>query len=165
MKNNLISPQRKLHNGLTLKVLAVAIMGLSISACSMAPKYQRPDAPMPATWNESATEGAMSDPSIASQMDWQSFVTDESLRQLIGTALDNNRDLAQAVLNIEAARAQYRIQRAERLPNINVQGTGTRQRVPGDLSTSGVSDLQSSYQAGLALTAFEIDLFGRVKSL
>ncbi|CAB3727478.1 Outer membrane protein OprJ [Achromobacter deleyi] len=144
--------------------LGAAILTAVLAGCSMAPVYQRPDAPVPATWNQPAG-GQNGAPSAAATLDWQSFVVDEDLRRLVALALDNNRDLRQALLNIEAARAQYRVQRADQLPGINAQGTGTRQRVPGDLNASGNAGVQSSYQAGLGLTSFEIDLFGRVRSL
>ncbi|WMD21769.1 efflux transporter outer membrane subunit [Achromobacter seleniivolatilans] len=144
--------------------LGAVVLSAVLAGCSMAPVYERPEAPIPGQWNQADT-AAQSGASAAATLDWQSFVTDEPLRQLIALALDNNRDLRQAVLNIEAARAQYRIERADRLPGINAQGTGTRQRVPGDLSSTGSAGVQSSYQAGIGLTAFEIDLFGRVRSL
>lgn len=144
--------------------LGAVVLSAVLAGCSMAPVYERPAAPIPGQWNQ-ADAAAQRGTSAAATLDWQSFVTDEPLRQLVALALDNNRDLRQAVLNIEAARAQYRIERADRLPGINAQGTGTRQRVPGDLSSTGSAGVQSSYQAGIGLTAFEIDLFGRVRSL
>ncbi|KAG1202721.1 hypothetical protein G6F35_012154 [Rhizopus arrhizus] len=148
-----------------LRLGALALSAV-LAGCSLAPVHQRPDAPIPAQYpaqfNQPAAPAA---PSAAATLDWQSFVTDAPLRQLVALALENNRDLRQAVLNIEAARAQYRIERADRLPGINAQGTGTRQRVPGDLSSTGSAGVQSTYQAGIGLTSFEIDLFGRVRSL
>jgi len=141
--------------------LGALILTAALAGCSMAPVYQRPDAPIPTQFGQPDASA----PSAAGTLDWQAFVTDEPLRQLVTLALDNNRDLRQAVLNIEAARAQYRIERADRLPGINAQGTGTRQRVPGDLNSTGSAGVQSSYQAGIGLTSFEIDLFGRVRSL
>jgi len=143
------------------RTLGALMVTAALAGCSMAPVYQRPDAPIPTQFGQPEASA----PSAAGTLDWQAFVTDEPLRQLVALALDNNRDLRQAVLNIEAARAQYRIERADRLPGINAQGTGTRQRVPGDLNSTGSSAVQSSYQAGIGLTSFEIDLFGRVRSL
>ncbi len=83
----------------------------------------------------------------------------------MGVALDNNRSLRQTLLDIEAARAQYRIQRADRVPGLNAAATGNRQRQPADLSAGNRSEVASSYQVGLALPEYELDLFGRVKSL
>ena len=87
------------------------------------------------------------------------------LRGLIETALANNRDLRKTLLNVEAARAMYRVQRADRLPTIGAQASGTRQHNPADLNPSGRAGVQSEWRAGLGVTAFELDLFGRVRSL
>ncbi|CAB3625778.1 efflux transporter outer membrane subunit [Achromobacter pestifer] len=148
-----------------MRLSALALTAL-LAGCSLAPIHQRPDAPIPAQYPASFNQpAAPASPSAAATLDWQSFVTDEPLRQLVALALENNRDLRQAVLNIEVARAQYRVERADRVPGFNAQGTGTRQRVPGDLSSTGSAGVQSNYQAGIGLTSFEIDLFGRVRSL
>lgn len=87
------------------------------------------------------------------------------MQQLIGVALENNRDLRVAALNVEAFRAQYRIQRADLFPRIGVDGSGTRQRLPGDLSTTGSPAISSQYGVTLGTTAWELDLFGRLRSL
>ncbi|WP_313621883.1 efflux transporter outer membrane subunit [Achromobacter sp.] len=144
-----------------LRVSAL-ILTAALAGCSLAPVYERPASPVGNQWSQAQTAAQ---PSSAATLDWKSFVTDDGLRKLVELALANNRDLRQSLLNIEAARAQYRIQRADQLPGINAQGTGTRQRVPGDLNSTGTSGVQSTYQAGIGLTAFEIDLFGRVRSL
>lgn len=152
-------------NRLRLHLLAASVILLT-GCASLAPTYERPVAPIPGQWSmvqESADAKAQR--SSAASLDWQSFVADEQLRHLIDLALANNRDLRQTLLNVEAARAQYRIQRADRLPGIEVQGSGTRQRLPADLSTTDQSQVQSSWQAGVGLAAFELDLFGRVRNL
>ena len=82
------------------------------------------------------------------------------LRGLIETALANNRDLRKTLLNVEAARAMYRVQRADRLPTIGAQASGTRQHNPADLNPSGRAGVQSEWRAGLGVTAFELDLPG-----
>ena len=89
---------------------------------------------------------------------WQRFFSAERLKRLIGIALANNRDLRIAALSIEQARAQYQVRRADQLPTINVGASGTRQ--PGQ--NGGIA---STYTAGLSITAFEFDFFGRVRSL
>lgn len=141
--------------------LAAALI-LTLAGCSLAPQHERPQPPLAANWSASAE---MAGASEAATLGWSSFIQDVQLRQLVGLALDNNRSLRQALLDIEAARAQYRITRSSRLPNINAQGQGSRQRLPADLSETGSSNIQSSYQVGLGLTAFELDLFGRVANL
>ncbi|AIN59068.1 efflux transporter outer membrane subunit [Pseudomonas soli] len=136
--------------------LAVTLVG-----CSLAPTYQRPEAPVAAAWGDTAGHHGKS----VEQLDWQAFIVDPALRQLVTTALDNNRSLRQTLLDIEQARAQYRIQRADRVPGLNAGASGNRQHLPADLSNNGREGVSSSYQVGLSLPEYEVDLFGRVKSL
>jgi multidrug efflux system outer membrane protein len=94
----------------------------------------------------------------AAELDWARFFGDARLQRLLTLALDNNRDLRVAVLGIERARAQYQVQRADQWPSIGAGITGSRQP-----ASSG--DAVRVYTAGLQLSAYEIDLFGRVRSL
>ncbi|AKN25688.1 outer membrane protein OprJ [Stutzerimonas stutzeri] len=137
------------------------LLALTLAGCSMAPTYERPEAPVAQSWSGSAAQPG----TAASNLDWQSFIVDSELRELVNVALDNNRSLRQTLLDIEQARAQYRIQRADRVPGLSGAANGNRQRLPADLSNSGSSAVSSSYQVGLALPEYELDLFGRVKSL
>ncbi|WP_313462920.1 efflux transporter outer membrane subunit [Pseudomonas nitroreducens] len=143
------------------KPACTLLLALSLAGCSMAPTYERPEAPVASSWNSLAAKTDQA----ASNLDWQTFIVDSELRNLVGVALDNNRSLRQTLLDIEQARAQYRIQRADRVPGLNAAANGNRQRLPGDLSNTGSSAVSSSYQVGLALPEYELDLFGRVKSL
>jgi multidrug efflux system outer membrane protein len=142
------------------KLLPLLALGLVISGCSLAPEYQRPAAPVPEQWPLDSANRA-----TAEQTDWQQFVIDPGQRALVRQALNNNRSLRQTLLDMEAARAQYGIQRADRLPSISFDASGQRQRLPADVSTSGRAETQSQYQVGLGMAAFELDLFGRVRSL
>ncbi|WP_425473253.1 efflux transporter outer membrane subunit [Verticiella sediminum] len=152
-------------------VLALAPVALAVllSACSLAPKYERPPAPVAADWPIPATgDGVMAgtpDSVTAASIGWRDFFRDPQLQSLIAQALENNRDLRVAVYNIEAARAQYNVQRAELAPSIGAGATGQRARTPGDLSPSGQSVVSSQYQVGVQMPAFEIDLFGRIRNL
>lgn len=137
------------------------LLAMVLAGCSMAPTYERPEAPVAQSWSGPAAQPG----AAASNLDWQSFIVDSELRELVNVALDNNRSLRQTLLDIEQARAQYRIQRADRVPGLNGAANGNRQRLPADLSNSGSSAVSSSYQVGLALPEYELDLFGRVKSL
>lgn len=144
--------------------LIPAVLIIMLSACSLAPDHERPAPPISSgPWDDAGD--AASGESSGTNLEWRDFVTDETLRGLIDQALAENRDLRQTLLDVDAARALYRVQRAERLPTIEAQGAGSRQRLPADLSSTGQAAVQSSYQAGLGLTAFELDLFGRVRSL
>ena len=147
-------------------LVAAAAVLAALSGCAMAPTYERPAAPIAQQWSVDGQAAAASDagPSAAT-LEWRDFVTDPSLRGLIETALANNRDLRKTLLNVEAARAMYRVQRADRLPTIGAQASGTRQHNPADLNPSGRAGVQSEWRAGLGVTAFELDLFGRVRSL
>lgn len=137
------------------------LIALTLGGCSMAPTYERPEAPVAAHWNGPAAKQDQA----ASELDWRTFIVDADLRRLVGEALANNRSLRQTLLDIEQARAQYRIQRADRVPGLSASASGNRQRVPGDLSSTGTSTVTSSYQVGVSLPEYELDLFGRVKSL
>lgn len=135
---------------------------LALSACSLAPLYKQPVAPVPAAYPASIDETAGTD---ATMPGWEDFIQESHLRQLVNSALAHNRDLRLALLNIEAAQAQYRIQRANRLPTINANGAMDRQRIPDALSQSGQGRVQSTYRADVGLSAFELDLFGRTRNL
>jgi len=141
---------------------------LCLGGCSMAPRYARPEAPVPAAWpsgpayqeqKETQASKAVAD------LPWQEFFVDEQLQKLITLALANNRDLRIAALNIERSRAQYRIQRAELLPQIDATGVGSKQRIPATLSSTGQAETVKQYNVGLGVSAYELDLFGRVQSL
>lgn len=125
-----------------------------LAGCSMMPAYERPAAPVPRDWPYPAAQAG----TPAADLKWKDFFADARLRQLIAIALRNNRDLRVAVLNIEEARAQYDIRRADQFPAVGATVSGSRTPTSG----GGRSSL---YTAGLALSAWEIDLFGRVASL
>jgi multidrug efflux system outer membrane protein len=144
-------------------LIALAIGVTVLNGCSLIPEYSRPDAPIPAQYAK-IQASASADKATAEQ-GWRNFFKDPALRQLVQTALDNNRDLKVAVLNVEAYRAQYRIQRADLLPAVNADASGTRQRTPADLSQSGSSSVSGQYGVNLGVSAYELDLFGRVRSL
>lgn len=140
-------------------LLPVLLLAMLASGCTMAPKYARPDAPIPNTYNNL---DAGADTPLPP---WRNFFPDETMQRVIGLALENNRDLRVSLLNIEKTRAQYRIQRADLLPTINATGSSANQHLPADLSTTGVKGVSRQYSAGLGFTAFELDIFGRVRSL
>ena len=144
----------------TLSMTAASTIVLG--ACTMAPKYQRPAAPVPAAYESTDTAAAAAP---ASEIGWKEFFPDPELQDLIARSLINNRDLRIATLNVEAARAQYRIQRADLVPAIEAQGGANNQLTPADLSRTGQSEITRVYSAGLGVPAYELDLFGRVRSL
>lgn len=154
---------------------AALLLAGAVSGCSMAPTYQRPAAPVADTFPVApgAAGAAGSDaaattaPTAQSAVEtgWRTFFPDGRLQQLIATALENNRDLRIAALRIEEARGAYRIQRADRLPTLNATLSETRGRSPSFANASGQPQINERFDAGLGIPAFELDFFGRVKSL
>jgi multidrug efflux system outer membrane protein len=98
-------------------------------------------------------------------MPWREFIADERLQKIIETALNNNRDLRVAALNVERARALYGVQRAELLPSVNAAGIWDKEHVPADLSTTGSATTTEQYSVNLGIISWEIDFFGRIRSL
>lgn len=133
--------------------LAAALL---LAGCSLIPTYQRPAAPVPEQWPASTGQeaGKMAD----AAPDWQTFFADESLRELIGIALEHNRDLRVAVLGLQQARAQLGIRSADQWPTLNAALSGSR-------APNGSGEIAKSYSGGLLVTAYELDFFGRVASL
>lgn len=164
-----------------------ALLGAAglLGGCSLAPKYERPEAPVrkeypsygynaatpapgagavsasvPAPASGDAVAGA-----AAADLGWARFFGEPRLRALIALALENNRDLRVAALNIERVRALYRIQRTALIPSLDLAGDAARRRTPGDLNGTGASRLSDSYSLGLEVPSYEVDFFGRIASL
>jgi len=136
---------------------AMSLALLALGACAMpVPNYERPVAPVAAAF--APAPAASAGLKEASDIEWQSYFIDARLARLIAIALQNNRDLRVAALNIEQARALYQVRRADEWPTVGV-GAGAS-RTPN--SSGGITSL---YTAGLSVTAYELDLFGRVRAL
>jgi outer membrane protein, multidrug efflux system len=152
------------------KSLLIVICGL-LAGCNLAPPHVTPALPTPPTFPaEVSPTGSVSAADIA----WQDFFLDERLRELIAQMLNNNRDLRIAVARVEEARGLYRIQRAEQLPQLGGSAAITRSRIGANsiggqtggvavISGSGIS--ATNYDIGVAVTSFELDFWGRVRSL
>ncbi|USX23757.1 efflux transporter outer membrane subunit [Oxalobacteraceae bacterium OTU3REALA1] len=145
-----------------------------LSACSLAPTYKRPDAPVAAAFPADdagkaakigATPSAATNQRDAIDTGWREYFNEPRLQQLIAAALENNRDLRTAALRIEEARALYNVQSADRLPNLNASVGATRAKTPATVSPTGESVIGRRVDAGLSISSFELDFFGRVKSL
>ena len=143
--------------------LAAPLWVATLAACSFVPKYEQPAAPVSATWPDSA--GAQVEGGVAAaDLPWQQFVHDAQLREVIQLALENNRDLRVAVQNIEQARAQYQIRRADQFPSVGVTGGATRS-APNPYAVLGGPSVTTSYSVGVGASAWELDFFGRVAAL
>ena len=143
-------------------------IALVLGGCTLAPKYTRPEAPISADWPTGAAykeTRVMSGIATPAEIQWREFFGDEHLQQIIDMALNNNRDLRLAALNVERARALYGIQRAELFPSVNAVGSGNKQRVPADLSATGNKMTSERYDVNLGISSWEIDFFGRIRSL
>ncbi|MCW2269963.1 AdeC/AdeK/OprM family multidrug efflux complex outer membrane factor [Pseudomonas sp. JUb96] len=147
-------------------LLSLAVTAFILGGCSLIPDYQTPDSPVAAQWPQGPAYSPTDSADVAAaEQGWRQFFHDPALQQLIQTSLVNNRDLRVAALNIDAYRAQYRIQRADLFPAVSANGSGSRQRMPANLSQTGDSEITSQYSATLGVSAYELDLFGRVRSL
>jgi multidrug efflux system outer membrane protein len=153
---------------------AALIALLSTSCATMEPKLDRADPAIPASWPAGSSVLAQSEAALPA-VTYKQVFADPRLQTLIAQALVNNRDLMTAAANIAAAREQYRIQRAQQFPqviaNAGVTVTGERSNSnnngsgSGSSSSSGGGSVAASYTAGLSVPSFEIDLFGRLRSL
>lgn len=153
-------------NRYLFSLLAAAFVFLA--GCSLSPKYTRPAPPVPSEWpsgNAYKETPQPPDTPLAAELQWQSFFTDARLQEIIRTALQNNRDLRLAALNVDKARAMYRVQRAELAPVVNGSASGIRARTPADLSSNGQATTGDQWTVQLGITAWEIDFFGRIRSL
>lgn len=133
-----------------------------IGGCSLIPDYQQPVSPSAGQYPQGAAYPP-SNPTAVSE-DWRTLFNDPALQQLIESALVNNRDLRVAALNVEAFQAQYRIQRADLLPAVSANASESRQRMPPSV-TRGKAMITSTYAVNLGISAYELDFFGRVRSL
>ena len=139
--------------------LAASTMLCTLAGCAaLIPKYERPAAPVPATYAPEMTPASDPSSTPAADVAWQSFYVDQRLQRLIALSLANNRDLRVAVLNIQQAQANYLVQRSNIYPTIGLGATAAR-------APSGNGNVASAYAVGLAISSYEIDFFGRVASL
>ena len=156
--------------------LGTALLLAGLSACSLAPDLPAVAAPLPAQYdagpaNAAGTHVAASSAaetntanSSAVLADWQQFFQPEKLQQLQQLALGNNKDLRLALLNVDRVRAQYQITDASRFPALDLSASQSRQRLPADLTQSGSAQIQQQASVNVGVTAYELDLFGKVRN-
>lgn len=139
-----------------------------VSGCALSPAHQRPVAPVAGAFPTGAAYAPASGVGVdgaAADIGWRDYFEDPILQALIEDALDNNRDLRVAALNVETARATYRVRRADLLPRIDGVASAASQRTPSDLGAPGAPEITRAYQASSAVSAWELDLWGRLRSL
>ncbi len=149
-----------LHSSARLAIMA-AITQFLVGCASLAPLYDAPPLPVRATYAVAAVQEGTS----VAVIGWRDYFVDPPLQSLIEQALKNNRDLRTAVLRVEEARTMYGIQRSPLFPTLGAQAGVDRSRTPADLSMSGKPLIASQYQVALGMASWEIDFWGRVRSL
>lgn len=142
--------------------IVAALLPIFAGGCSLAPKYVQPQPPLPAEWT---TGGAGASTPGATAQDWRQILADAPMKRLVEMALANNRDLRVALLNVEKAQAQHQIARADLLPKIDATADSSSTRTPASLTSTGNPVTSRSYRVGLGFSAFELDLFGRLRNL
>lgn len=150
--------------------IIVLILGIvfCLNGCTLAPRYSRPKAPVSQSWPKGPSYPQMQAATKtldAMELKWGSFLTDTKLQKIVQLALENNRDLKLAALNVERARALYGVQESELFPAVDAQGAMVKQRYSSDSSLTGQSYVAKQYSVDLGITAWEVDLFGRIRSL
>lgn len=160
-----------------LKTVApvIALFVLVLAGCTMIPKYQQPSAPVSSSWpsvpgyptNQTAPAKIP-----AANIGWRDFFRDPHLQQVIEIALTNNPNLVSAVYNVQQSRALFYVQEAALVPTVDLNASAARQRVPNVYSGQGTTNGSSAsaltyneYTANLGIASYEIDLFGKVRSL
>lgn len=153
---------------MAIRIITSAVAGLMLftAGCSFIPEYSRPEMPVTDAWPDKCLKAETGDGQAAADIVYQDYFTSQTLQQIIAMALENNRDLKVALLNIERARAAYRIKKSDELPVIAGTTGASRQGIAEDSSSTGQAyTTDTSMTAGLGITAYEFDLFGRVRSL
>jgi outer membrane protein, multidrug efflux system len=150
-------------------LLLPACLAVLLAGCSLEPTYTRPEAPVPAGWPEGpAYRESVTAPGApaAADLGWREFFPDRKLQEIIEIALNNNRDLRLAALNVERARGIYGIGRGELFPTIDAVGSERKQRAPAStFGGDGGAITTTRYDVNLGVPSWEIDFFGRIRSL
>ncbi|MBW5415233.1 efflux transporter outer membrane subunit [Pseudomonas sp. MAG002Y] len=143
-------------------LLPMVLMTCLVGCVNLAPDYQTPEAPIPSQWPAPAAVSEQ----LPADIGWEQFFTDARLRNTVRLALSNNRDLRIAALDIQKARAEYRITRADLFPSVSSSATGTREHgSSGSSSGSTSSGVSNTYTVELGFSSYEIDVFGRLNNL
>jgi multidrug efflux system outer membrane protein len=148
-----------------LNLLGAAFLLASLQGCSLIPEYHQPEVPVTQSWPQGPAYPSSQSMQNAAIPQWKSFFKHPALRDLIDSALANNLDLRQAALNVQAYRAQSRIQRSELMPNVGLNGSSSRERLPSDLRSNGDAGIDSEAGLNVGISSYELDIFGRISSL
>lgn len=138
---------------------------LALTGCTMIPGYHRPPLPVPDQFPAPAGTQLESTAAAAAALGWRNYFPDERLQAVIERALDGNRDLRIAALNVQKAAAMYRVQRSQLTPTFGIQGSGQKMQLPGRMTESGDAETTEQWAVEVGFQSWEIDLFGRLRSL
>lgn len=165
------------------RILGTLLGATMLAGCSLIPDYMRPDLPVAESWPDGPAYQARPAPAkplanpiaSADEIGWRDFFIDPQLQKLIEIALNNNRDLRVAALNVASAEASFRVQRSDLFPKLSLTGDGTATGLPTNNSGSGAAlqhyltgkngGVSHLYTLNAGFTSYELDLFGRVRSL
>jgi multidrug efflux system outer membrane protein len=147
------------------------VLAACLSACSLEPAYHQPPSGVGQAWPSGVAYAKPHEIPTSSRpaadIGWQAFFTDPQLRELIGIALKNNRNLRIAALSVKKAQALYRVQRGDLFPSIDASASETIEHVPGSVATAGPSSGGTfhTYSVGVGFASYVLDFFGRIRSL
>lgn len=150
---------------MTRRLIPLIAMSVFLWGCPRSSQYVRPGLPVPSSWPDTAAGTGTPGAPLAASVKWQEFFTDQQLQSVIALALANNRDLRVAVLNIEKVQALYRIQRAQQYPTVAASINADAYRISRSLSGKTYAETVGQISAGLGVASWELDLFGRIRSL
>ena len=141
--------------------ISIILTTILFSGCTLAPSLEPLDSNViPQTFKNNSIENSSDDLSLV-KPNWENFVQDETLKKVVSLALENNKDLKIALLNIESARATYRIARADNFPTFDAKGSATHSK---SMNSENSTSISHNYSANIS-ASYEIDLFGKVRSL
>ena len=144
---------------MNLKTLGLNALTLAVlTGCQLAPEQQEIALPVPDAYASGAEQAQ------ATQLNWQQFFNDEKLQALIAQSLEHNKDLQIAMLNVQRVRGLYQIEDSALYPSLDLNASGTRQRLPADLSSTGEAAISSQYSATVGITSYELDIWGKVRN-
>lgn len=146
------------------KILTILFASTVMGGCTLAPDYVRPDLSSAAVWSNVPGYELPAGENIATQLHWKTFFQSPELANVIELALANNKDLRTSALNIEEARALYRVSRADLMPNVNASGDATITKNTDETSATGSAVKSEVYEANIGVASYELDLFGKIRS-
>ena len=148
-----------------MKSKIIPVLILVWTGCSLAPRYSRPPMPAPKEWSAAVPDDGKPAELAPSVTDWRKVFTDPGMQSVIERALNNNRSLRVAALKVERAAAMYHIQKSELNPGLGVAASSQRYRIPEKMSSNNEATIYSEYSVGVGIPTWEIDFFGRLRSL